>query len=79
MAYNASRNIIHHLEYQMTLNNDVVRQLLEKAGLKPTDDQVNSTTSVYNVLHEQLKKVNDSELRFIEPEYIRPARRDIKE
>ena len=62
----------------MTLNNDVVRQLLEKAGLKPTDDQVNSTTSVYNVLHEQLKKVNDSELRFIEPEYIRPARRDLK-
>ena len=62
----------------MTLKNDVVRQLLQKAGLKPTDDQVNSTTSVYNVLHEQLKKVNDSELRFIEPEYIRPGRRDIK-
>ena len=66
------------MEYQMTLKNDVVRQLLEKAGLKPTDDQVNSTTSVYNVLHEQLKKVNDSKLKFIEPEYIRPARRDIK-
>jgi hypothetical protein len=62
----------------MTLNNDLVRQLLEKAGLTPTDDQIASTTAVYNVLHEQLKKVNDSELKFIEPGYIRPARSDLK-
>jgi len=62
----------------MTLNNDVVRQLLEKAGLTPTDDEVNSTTAVYNVLHEQLKKVNDSDLKFVEPEYIRPARKELK-
>jgi len=63
----------------MTLNNDVVKQLLEKAGLTPTDDQVDSTTKVYNVLDEQLKQVNANDLKFIEPEYIRPTRRNLRE
>lgn len=57
------------------LTQDMVKRQLEGAGLKPTPQQVEGTTNLYNILDDQLAKVSPKTLERTEPHYIQPTRR----
>ena len=59
----------------MAMSPDLARTLLERAGLKPTDDQVENTASVYNALAERLATMPEAKLESVEPHQIQPTRK----
>ena len=58
----------------MTLPQSMIKRLLEGAGIKPSGDQVEATTRLYNLLDEQMGKVLPESLNEVEPNYIQPTR-----
>ena len=59
----------------MAMSPDLVRTLLERAGLKPSQDQVETATNEYNALAERLAQMPESKLESVEPHTIQPTRR----
>lgn len=59
----------------MAMTPELARTLLERAGLKPTDDQAESTANVYNALAERLATMPEANLEAVEPHQIQPTRR----
>ena len=54
----------------MAVPENIIQSLLEEAGLKPTAQQVEETTRLYNTLTEQLERTPAGSLENIEPQYI---------
>ena len=58
----------------MGLPQSIIKQRLEEAGIKATEDQVEATTGLYNLIDEQLSGIPPLSLRDVEPSYIQPTR-----
>ena len=58
----------------MSMSSELVRTLLERAGLKPTPEQVDTTADIYNALADRLAQFPNAELENIEPHSIQPTR-----
>ena len=59
----------------MSMSSELVRTLLERAGLKPTPEQVETTADIYNALADRLAQFPNAELENIEPHSIQPTRK----
>jgi hypothetical protein len=59
----------------MSMSAELVRTLLERAGLKPTPEQVETTADIYNALADRLAQFPNAELENIEPHSIQPTRK----
>ncbi|MBI4312179.1 MAG: hypothetical protein HY681_10415 [Chloroflexi bacterium] len=59
----------------MALNKGAIQSLLREAGLKPTPEEVETTTQLHEALAKQLSKASTEGLSHVEPDYIQPMRR----
>ena len=58
----------------MTLTKNMIKNLLDNAGVKYNELEADITTGLYNLLDDQLHNIPAESLGNIEPNYIQPTR-----
>ena len=58
------------------MKKEIVKQLLLDAGIYASDEDIDTTSDLYQALSEQLAKALPKSMEGVEPHYIQPIRSD---
>jgi|TARA_B100000745_G_C19836254_1_gene277000 hypothetical protein len=58
------------------MKKEIVKQLLVDAGIYASDEDIDTTSDLYQALSDQLAKALPKSMESVEPHYIQPTRSD---